>query len=176
MNTKLLALTLMVLLIGFGLGLGFSYLLPHDRQQVTDQKAGVNEERGGQEEQSQWLYEKLEYAAAYVVSSGGGWEVNLNVKNTGNAVALVSDILINGVSMDSFSPKVTIIRICVDGVELPQKVLPVSVSPGSSIAITLSMVKGAKSPHGWLMVPGVCLEITLVTAAGYEYPKAIVLP
>lgn len=138
-------------------------------------------------------YEKLEYTAAYVVPTEvhvnsdkiNVWNVTLKLKNTGTAVATINDILINGVPLKVINETINkAIFGTIDGnfsvignVSGAVAAFPATVSVGETVAIVLSLPKNEtiQFPFGKLTF-GMSLEIIVVTAAGYQYPKTVVLP
>ena len=117
-------------------------------------------------------YEKLEYTAAYAVSGGGGWNITIIVKNTGSAVATISNFFFNGIPFEEISNgSVTITCNNADF----NSTVGVPLDPGESMKFLIdlpSYIKiGTYSP-----APGITLEITIATATGNQYPKTIVLP
>lgn len=42
-------------------------------------------------------FEKLEIPTAYAVSTATGWEITLEVKNTGTTQTTITDVLVNGI-------------------------------------------------------------------------------
>ncbi|MEM0316545.1 MAG: archaellin/type IV pilin N-terminal domain-containing protein [Candidatus Nezhaarchaeales archaeon] len=111
-------------------------------------------------------YEKLEYTAAYVVPTENGWDVTLTLKNTGTALATVNNILINGIPYD---------QVVSDGKVNVDPELPITINVGNSTTITLTLPKDRNYKFG-LLTSGISVEITVVTAAGNQYPKTVVLP
>ncbi|MEM2168043.1 MAG: archaellin/type IV pilin N-terminal domain-containing protein [Candidatus Bathyarchaeia archaeon] len=112
-------------------------------------------------------YEKLEYTAAYAVAEENGWTVSLSLRNSGSATATVNNIMINGI------PYTQITRVTV-AVSPDVAGTPQSVKPGEDIAITITITKGTYQAGNF--TSGVSVEIVVVTAAGNQYPKTIVLP
>ncbi|MEM2588090.1 MAG: archaellin/type IV pilin N-terminal domain-containing protein [Candidatus Bathyarchaeia archaeon] len=110
-------------------------------------------------------YEKLEYTAAYAAPQNGNWSITLTLKNTGTVVATVNNILINGIPYNATG---------VSGIKVITN-LPLTINTGDSGTITLTIGSGASTPTG-SFTSGVTVEIIVVTAAGNQYPKTIVLP
>lgn len=110
-------------------------------------------------------YEKIEFQAAYAISnpSDGGWNVTLTIKNTGSSPATLTNLLINGVPYNSTK-----------GVYVYWPTSR-SVVPGKTETIRVRI-----SPNADLLTcnatSGITIELMLQTAAGYQYPKTIVLP
>ena len=116
-------------------------------------------------------YEKLEYTAAYAVAEENGWTVSLSLRNSGSATATVNNIMINGIPYTQI--KITEENITVT--VIPDVAgEPQSVNPGGSIDITIQIP--AKEYQAGNFTSGVSVEIVVVTAAGNQYPKTIVLP
>jgi flagellin-like protein len=98
-------------------------------------------------------YEKLEISYIYAkTEEGGGWTINLAVKNTGSATATIDQVFLNGIP----SPEAA-------------SVLTTSLPPGGSLVTSFSLSTNSYKP-------GMTLEVKLHTAAGQEYYKAVVLP
>ena len=114
-------------------------------------------------------YEKLEYTAAYAVAGTGGWNVSLSLRNSGSATATVNNIMINGIPYEKINMTVGKIDVNPNVAGNPQ-----SVNPGGSIDITITIPKGKYQAGNF--TSGVSVEIVVVTAAGNQYPKTIVLP
>jgi len=111
-------------------------------------------------------YERLEIPVAYAEKKDSGWKVTLHVKNTGSSDATINIILLNGkldsearVNKTSNSPDAN----------LSETNLGISVGAGSSVALIIEL-------PGEKYMSGQSVEITLQTAAGYQYPKSVVLP
>ena len=109
-------------------------------------------------------YERLEIPVAYAEKKDSGWKVTLHVKNTGSSDATINIILLNG-KLDSQA------KVLVDGADygnLGNATLNISVGAGEDKVLVIELGSGYKS--------GQSVEITLQTAAGYQYPKSVVLP
>ncbi|MEM2370042.1 MAG: hypothetical protein QXH51_03955, partial [Candidatus Bathyarchaeia archaeon] len=103
---------------------------------------------------------------------GGGWNITIIVKNTGSAVATISNFFFNGIPFEEISNgSVTITCNNADF----NSTVGVPLDPGESMKFLIdlpSYIKiGTYSP-----APGITLEITIATATGNQYPKTIVLP
>ncbi|MEM1673643.1 MAG: archaellin/type IV pilin N-terminal domain-containing protein [Candidatus Bathyarchaeia archaeon] len=110
-------------------------------------------------------YERLEIPVAYAEKKGSDWNVTLHVKNTGSSDATINIILLNG-KLDSQA------AVRVDGKgygNLGNATLNISVEAGGYKELIIEL-SGGKYRSGQ------SVEITLQTAAGYQYPKSVVLP
>ncbi|MHA1832718.1 MAG: archaellin/type IV pilin N-terminal domain-containing protein [Candidatus Baldrarchaeia archaeon] len=107
-------------------------------------------------------FEKLEISAAWVTASGSNNVIHLKFNNTGSAPATITDVFINGVPYNQFSGgSVTL------GGDLAN--LPLTLDPGEGGTGTLTA-------SNTVFKSGVTYEITLHTASGKDYPKAVAVP
>jgi len=100
-------------------------------------------------------FEKLEISSAYANSATS---IVLNVQNTGSSDATIVDIFINGKPESSFVPA---------GTAAP--VPPISLTSGSKQTITITIAAPG-------LTSGVTYDFKVHTAAGNDYPKAVVIP
>uniref|UniRef100_A0A7J3XYE4 DUF4352 domain-containing protein n=1 Tax=Thermogladius calderae TaxID=1200300 RepID=A0A7J3XYE4_9CREN len=119
--------------------------------------------------------ENLQIINAYALSTSGGWNVYLQVKNAGTTVATIDQIFINGipyssVSLTSASGATPTVTVSVSGSTFP----PTSLNPGSNTTITIFIPQG--SGQALSFSPGQQVEIKLHTASGKTYPVQVVLP
>jgi len=142
-------------------------------------------------------YEKLgvstQYAQLGVPSQDNGytcttgdtcWTINLGGQNTGSSDATIEQIQINGVPYPISSTSTTGPDF-VAWVSGPNPLTPatatspyvLSVKSGSSFAIVLLLESGSNpSMSGVTFASGQTIQVTIVTAAGNNYPASIVLP
>ena len=137
-------------------------------------------------------YEKLgvntQYAVSGVpstVSCGANdvcWTVNLGGQNTGSSDATITQIQINGVPYslkNSTSPSLTWISWrSFSGSTTNKGTNTLSVPSGYSFSIALVLDSGSTSPsiNGKNFASGQTIQVTIITAAGNNYPASIVLP
>ncbi len=97
-------------------------------------------------------FEKLEIPTAYAVKTDNGWNVTLEVKNTGTTPTTITEVLVNGVPYANFalSPQ--------DGY----------LDPGANGSVVVTLSTGFSG--------GQAVTITLHTSGGQDYPKTVVLP
>jgi flagellin-like protein len=128
-------------------------------------------------------YEKLGVNTQYAVAlSGGGWNVTLGGQNTGSSDATITQIQINGIpyslsggatcpapmsSYPSFQWSNS------NGCQSGKSTL--SVPSGSNFAIALYL-PSSNGPGGKSFSSGQTIQVTIITAAGNNYPASIVLP
>jgi len=98
-------------------------------------------------------FEKLEISAAWY----DGDSVLLRVRNTGSADATITDIFVNGIPGASHNLS-----------------LPYTVVTGGSVTIDVTGPPTSVTGGNWQS--GVTYEISLHTASGKDYPKAVAIP
>jgi len=138
-------------------------------------------------------YEKLgvntQYAVSGVpstVSCGANdvcWTVNLGGQNTGSSDATITQIQINGVpySLTNSTSPSTLTWISwrsFSGSTTNEGTNTLSVPSGYSFSIALVLDSGSSSPsiNGKNFASGQTIQVTIITAAGNNYPASIVLP
>jgi len=109
--------------------------------------------------------EKLEIVALYAVpQTGGGWQINMTVKNTGTTTTSIDEIFLNGVPHSGCS-----------NVNNSVWNLPIPLNPGDTKTIKLTISSSA-SCGSTKFTAGGSVEVKLHTTGGKEYPKLTVLP
>jgi flagellin-like protein len=138
-------------------------------------------------------YEKLGVNTQYavsgvpsVVSCGANdvcWTVNLGGQNTGSSDATITQIQINGVpySLTNSTSPSTLTWISwrsFSGSTTNKGTNTLSVPSGYSFSIALVLDSGSSSPsiNGKNFASGQTIQVTIITAAGNNYPASIVLP
>ena len=119
-------------------------------------------------------FEQLQIVSAYAeASDNGGWEVTLEIRNTGTASATIDNIIINGkpVTTQNDIRIATTTGATAGNFQSAREFfnIQVTVNPGESITLVLFLPSGTFSP-------GQSVEIKIHTASGKEYPKLVVLP
>jgi flagellin-like protein len=140
-------------------------------------------------------YEKLGVNTQYATgSSGSGWVIYLGGQNTGSSDATITQIQINGVpypigstpsSTSCTSPPSSYPTVCWGS----GSASTITLNPSSSTSVTLSVPSGqsfsiqlflSPSPGSTLgsktFADGQTIQVTIITAAGNNYPASIVLP
>jgi len=116
-------------------------------------------------------FEKLEITSAYAEQTTDGYNITLNIKNSGSADATIDNILLNGKPPSQYAENVIEIRgdstTLWNGTEWKSN-LPVKAGASATITIVVKAV----APF----TPGTSIEVKIHTAAGQEYPKTITLP
>jgi flagellin-like protein len=111
-------------------------------------------------------YEKLGVSTQYATGSKPTWNVYLGGQNTGSSDASITQIQVNGVPVTASN----ITKACnVTNCTTNPPYLPLSVPSGAAFNVTLQ-VSGSK------FADGQTIQVTIITAAGNNYPASIVLP
>ncbi|MCX8180861.1 MAG: hypothetical protein N3E41_05765 [Thermofilaceae archaeon] len=105
-------------------------------------------------------FEQLQITSIWDDNDG----IHVSVKNTGTQAASITDILINGKSC------LNVLTTCKINGTAPSQRLPISLQTGESKTFTITAGRTDAT-----LDPGVSVEVKLVTAAGKEYPKLLVL-
>jgi len=100
----------------------------------------------------------------YATGTSGTWYIYLGGQNTGSSDATIIQIQINGVPYNSYT-----------GVTL-STTLPKSVPSGSSFTLQLNINSGAALNGVTKFASGQTIQVTIITAAGNNYPASIALP
>jgi len=114
-------------------------------------------------------YEEVKVTSAYAESDGfGGFTIYMRLKNTGSADATLDDCFINGKPWDTFTP--TGLCQC-EAVTIGQgdPLQIYTILSGQSANVQIDVAAGDA-------FSGQTLDIKLHTAAGRDYPRAVVLP
>jgi flagellin-like protein len=128
-------------------------------------------------------YEKLGVNTQYAVISGSDWNVTLGGQNTGSSDATITQIQMNGVPINTANVHWGTSNAganCITSgtTSSNQKVgtgLGISVPSGSSFCITFLAQQSAGSSTQTFN-HGQTIQVTIITAAGNNYPASIVLP
>jgi flagellin-like protein len=105
-------------------------------------------------------FEKLEITTAYAESTTGGWNITLEVKNTGTTAVTITDVLINGIPSSAYT-------------EVLQNGTNVYLNTGESKVIMITIPTQADS---YTFTAGQAVTVTIHTAGGQDYPKTVTLP
>jgi hypothetical protein len=119
--------------------------------------------------------EKIEFVSLYAVPTGGGWNLTAILRNVGTTTTSIDMCFINGVPHDQWGGAAEITGVTVDGKPQQKDTLPVTLNPGNSTTITITLYKGKKIGATTLS-PGVSIEVKFHTTGGKEYPKLTTLP
>jgi flagellin-like protein len=124
-------------------------------------------------------YEKLGVNVQYATGGGGTWTVYLGGQNTGSSDATITQIQINGIPYNanaSSSNGVLYVTQASGKSSESGTTLSIPVSSGSTFALNFKLVSGDSSVSGRTFTDGQTIQVTLITAAGNNYPASIVLP
>jgi hypothetical protein len=117
-------------------------------------------------------FEQLELPSVYAQAVSGGWNITIDIKNTGSADATLSNIFINSIPIQDYSENN--IRLYVDGIDVSTSLYTtgVLVAKGKTVAIIIQFIQDGSVGF----TAGTRIEIKLHTAAGIDYPTSIKLP
>jgi len=138
-------------------------------------------------------YEKLGVSTQYAVSttcpSGLStndicWRINLGGQNTGSSDATITQIQINGVPYTASNPSSSGANLSVvaNGIAIPTSGSPstntfgISVKSGAAFTISFYLDSAGTPVPGKTFASGQTIQVTIITAAGNNYPASIVLP
>jgi flagellin-like protein len=125
-------------------------------------------------------YEKLGVNVQYSSLSGGKWTINLGGQNTGSSDASITQIQVNGVPItpNPGSSKGTLEwNVVQSGACTPssaQTTLPIAVPSGQTFCLSFVLPDDAGSTSQ-TFASGQTIQVTIITAAGNNYPASIVL-
>ena len=119
-------------------------------------------------------YEKLGVNTQYATSRGTGWTVNLGGQNTGSSDASITQIQVNGVPLSGCTG--TDFNFTAGNTGNFAN-LPISVPSGKSFTIAFNLGGSSTcSVASKTFASGQTIQVTIITAAGNNYPASIVLP
>jgi len=138
-------------------------------------------------------YEKLGVSTQYATvttssncpnlptTGGVCWQINLGGQNTGSSDATITQIQVNGVPYGpSTSYKVSYSTPTTSSGSISSSPISIPVSSGQTFSISFylpnSVSSGTAPVSGKTFADGQTIQVTLITAAGNNYPASIVLP
>jgi len=119
-------------------------------------------------------YEEVKVTSAYATADDGNFVVKMKLKNTGSADATLDDCFINGKPWNDFTGEGGSCVASVAGTtykiggEGPDTTC--TINSGKTVEVTITIPKTDEASSGQT------LDIKLHTAAGRDYPRAVVLP
>jgi flagellin-like protein len=119
-------------------------------------------------------FEQIELPSIYakvITLPSAGWNITIDLKNTGSAAATVDNIFINSMPLDDY-PTEDVTLYGPDGVAVPLSSISVSVGNGNTETIVLQLVQSEDDGF----TAGTRIEVKIHTAAGKDYPTSIRLP
>jgi flagellin-like protein len=121
-------------------------------------------------------YEKLGVNTQYATSRGTGWTVNLGGQNTGSSDASITQIQVNGVPLSGCTTTANDFNFTAGNTGHFNN-MPISVPSGQSFTIAFNLGGGSScSVASKTFASGQTIQVTIITAAGNNYPASIVLP
>ncbi|MBS7618810.1 DUF4352 domain-containing protein [Candidatus Bathyarchaeota archaeon] len=122
-------------------------------------------------------FEKLEIPTAYATNASykigsnvmTGWNITLNVKNTGTTDTTIDSVLINGIP----ASEIVNVTVTFDGGLWINNATVESISTFIKSGVSIDIIIGIpRGPY----ISGQSITITLHTSGGQDYPKTVVLP
>jgi hypothetical protein len=113
-------------------------------------------------------FEKVEFTTGYADTSGSGYTLSMDVKNTGSATATIDPTLIlyNGKPSAATSGAVA---TCTAGTGIVDVNGNLVLDPGKDGSISVALSGG-----NW--TSGMTVEVILHSTGGKDYPRAFILP
>jgi flagellin-like protein len=125
-------------------------------------------------------YEKLGVSTQYsTLLSANNWNITLGGQNTGSSAASITQIQVNGIPIQPSKSGSNFewgTASSINGCNLisTNNALPIPVPSGQSFCISFSLP--ASSGGSQTFADGQTIQVTIITAAGNNYPASIVLP
>jgi flagellin-like protein len=115
-------------------------------------------------------FEQIELPTVYGRASTSGWNITIELKNTGSADATLNNVFINSVPVEDYDN----VTLTADGDDVTTTLESdgVLISTGNSVTLILGLEKDQTVGF----TAGTRIEIKLHTAAGKDYPTSIKLP
>jgi flagellin-like protein len=124
-------------------------------------------------------FEKVEIQSAYAVKVAAGWNVTLQVKNTGSAVSTLSSVFINDRPLNSTGYKTTVLPTIAAGIRVitsvPTTGLVIAQGESKTVTILISDVTTPTYTKYSTFTSGTTVNIKLHSAGGMDYIKLIEL-
>jgi flagellin-like protein len=128
-------------------------------------------------------YEQIELPTAYALgdatlfSNAGGWNVTIELKNTGSADATIDNMFLNAIPISTYTSGT--INLYAGGTQISDlSALGISVTKGSSESLNLQLQQYNSTDSTGVAgcTSGTRVDLKIHTAAGREYPVQVKLP
>jgi len=125
-------------------------------------------------------FEQIELPTSYArwdedLFTNGGWNITIELKNTGSADATIDNIFLNGIPLSGYSS--SSIRLYEDGQLISDlSSISISVTKGGSKTLLIQVEKynGTTGIEG--CTPGTWVDFKIHSASGRDYPTRVKLP
>jgi len=124
-------------------------------------------------------FEQIELPTSYArwdedLFTNGGWNITIELKNTGSADATIDNIFLNGIPLSGYSS--SSIRLYADGQPVDPSSISISVTKGGSKTLLIQIEKynGTTGIEG--CTPGTWVDFKIHSASGRDYPTRVKLP
>jgi len=116
-------------------------------------------------------FEQIELPSIYAEAlTGGGWNITIDLKNTGSADATVDNIYVNSMPLDDY-PTGNVTLYGSTG-QITLTAISVNVPNGNTVTLVLQLADNVDEGFS----AGTRLEVKIHTAAGKDYPTSVRLP
>ena len=128
-------------------------------------------------------FEQIELPTSYARWDGnntftnGGWNVTIELKNTGSADATIDNIFLNGIPLSGYSSDS--IRLYEDGRQVSDlSSISISVTKGGSKTLLIQVEKYNATDNSGIegCTPGTWVDFKIHSASGRDYPTRVKLP
>ena len=127
-------------------------------------------------------FEQIELPTSYArwdadIFSNGGWNVTIELKNTGSADATIDNIFLNGIPLSGYSS--SSIRLYADGSQVNDlSSISISVTKGGSKTLLIQVEKYNATDSSGIegCTSGTWVDFKIHSAAGRDYPTRVKLP
>ena len=128
-------------------------------------------------------FEQIELPTSYARWDGnktftnGGWNVTIELKNTGSADATIDNIFLNGIPLSGYSS--SSIRLYEDGQQVPNlSSISISVTKGGSKTLLIQVEKYNATDNSGIegCTHGTWVDFKIHSASGRDYPTRVKLP
>jgi len=127
-------------------------------------------------------FEQIELPTSYARWDGnktftnGGWNVTIELKNTGSADATIDNIFLNGIPLSGYSS--SSIRLYADGQSVDLSSISISVTKGGSKTLLIHVEKYNATDNSGIegCTHGTWVDFKIHSASGRDYPTRVKLP
>jgi len=125
-------------------------------------------------------FEQIELPTSYARWDGnktftnGGWNITIELKNTGSADATIDNIFLNGIPLSGYSSSSIRLYADEDPVIISSISIPVTKGGSKTLLIQVEKYNGTTGIEG--CTPGTWVDFKIHSASGRDYPTRVKLP
>ena len=126
-------------------------------------------------------FEQIELPTSYArwdedIFTNGGWNVTIELKNTGSADATIDNIFLNGIPLSGYSS--SSIRLYADEDPVNISSISIPVTKGGSKTLLIQVEKYNATDNSGIegCTPGTWVDFKIHSASGRDYPTRVKLP